>query len=80
MAITVDNTWLVPDATGATPAQRYLSGIKAAHTELAQILQRVMADRIEDGTVLTAGQRTNLRNRANAIIAALDTHVSTPPV
>ena len=79
MPITVDNTWLVPDEFGRTPAQRFLGGLKEAHTELARILSRVAQDQIEDGTALTAAQRTNLRNRANAILALLATHVTTPP-
>lgn len=70
--------WLTPD-NGGTPADRWLSGLKALHTEGAQIVNRMRDGVLEDGTALTAGQKQKLRDWFDGYLTRLQAHVTTPP-
>ena len=71
--------WLVEDGPEGAPVDRWLGGLKALHVEGAQIVNRLRAGALEDGTALTAGQTEKLRDWFDGYVARLQSHVTTPP-
>jgi len=70
--------WLIPDERG-TPVDRWLGQLKALQTEAVRVINRLRVGALEDGTGLTAGQRTALYNWYDGWRARIQQHLNTAP-
>lgn len=71
--------WLVPDASGHAPVERWLGQLKAFHVEAAQVVNRIRTGALEDGTQLTPGQRQKLLGWYDTWLNRIRQHLQTSP-
>lgn len=71
--------WLIPDDMERKPAWVWLGALKALWYEGVQVIQQIEKATLEEGTPLTAAQRTNLENWFDGWLTRLQNRVSTPP-
>jgi hypothetical protein len=71
--------WLVPEESGQAPIDRWLGTLKGLQVEGVQVVNRIRAGVLEQGTNLTAAQKQALLGWFDGWLTRLQTHAASQP-